>query len=93
MASNIGPADDPVGTMMSITTGRKGVDAICKTYQEGSDEVKDLLKYETDVILECRFVFLGFNVYESWVLTSYMNHILFLCFKTSLDNHQKLGYK
>ena len=56
MASSIGPADDPVGTMMSVPTGGKGVDAVCKAYQEGSDEVKDLLKYETDVIFECRLV-------------------------------------
>lgn len=56
-STTAGVPDDPVGIMMNVPTGGRGIEFITKAYQEGSGEVKDLLKHETDIIFECRFVF------------------------------------
>ena len=54
MTSSIGAPDDPLGIMLPVPTGGSGAEFLGRAYIEGSDEVKDLMKYEIDVIYECR---------------------------------------
>jgi len=55
MTSSIGAPDDPLGIMLPVPTGGSGAEFLGRAYMEGSDELKDLMKYEIDVIYECRF--------------------------------------
>ena len=56
-SSSVGAPDDPIGIMLPVPTGGSGAEFLGRAYIEGSDELKDLMKYEIDVIYECRLVF------------------------------------
>jgi len=45
---------DPASQVPTLSTGSSGVDSIVRYYQNGTEEVKNLLKNECCVIYECR---------------------------------------
>jgi hypothetical protein len=53
--SGLGGPEDPISEMQTITIGNRGIEGAVKAYNDGTDEVKDLLKYECEMIFECRY--------------------------------------
>jgi hypothetical protein len=45
---------DPASQVPTLATAGSGVDSIVRYYQDGTDEVKNLLKNECCMIYECR---------------------------------------
>ena len=48
--------DDPLAEMHSMSIGNRGIDGALKAWNDGTEEVRDLLKYEAEMIFECRLV-------------------------------------
>uniref|UniRef100_A0AC34GVM6 C2H2-type domain-containing protein n=1 Tax=Panagrolaimus sp. ES5 TaxID=591445 RepID=A0AC34GVM6_9BILA len=46
--------DDPTSDMHTMNIGNRGFEGSVKAWNDGTDEVKDLLKYECEMIYECR---------------------------------------
>lgn len=49
--------EDVALMQQTVPTATKGVDSICKYYKNATNEVKNLLQNECDVIMECRYFF------------------------------------
>uniref|UniRef100_A0A7E4VFI4 C2H2-type domain-containing protein n=1 Tax=Panagrellus redivivus TaxID=6233 RepID=A0A7E4VFI4_PANRE len=67
MASSAG--DDPAGQCLTMPTGGLGAETIAKAFADGTDEVKDLLKNEAEIIIECRYCR---NLYRS--IPNFLSH-------------------